>query len=76
MPIIASAKGETVRVIGEAECGLCSDIGDAEGLAKNIIRMRSMPKQYIQEMGENAYAYNKEHFSKKKLMDEIDEYMR
>ncbi|SFN77472.1 Glycosyltransferase involved in cell wall bisynthesis [Pseudobutyrivibrio sp. UC1225] len=76
MPIIASAKGETVRVINEAECGLCSDIGDAEALAKNIIRMRSLPEKYLQEMGENAYAYNKEHFEKKKLMDEIDEYFR
>ena len=76
MPIIASAKGETVRVINEAECGLCSEIGNARALAENIIRMRSMPKNYLREMGENAYAYNKEHFSKKKLMDEIDVYFK
>jgi glycosyltransferase involved in cell wall biosynthesis len=76
MPIIASARGESVRVITEADCGMCSDIGDARALAENIIKMRNLSKDRLQEMGENAYAYNKEHFSKKKLMDEIDEYFK
>ena len=76
MPILASARGETVRVISEADCGLCSDIGDAAALAHNIIKMRNLSADRLQEMGENAYAYNKEHFSKKKLMDEIDVYFR
>ncbi|SCZ78700.1 glycosyltransferase family 4 protein [Pseudobutyrivibrio xylanivorans] len=76
MPIIASAKGETVRVITEADCGMCSDIGDAEALACNIIAMRNLSASRLTEMSENAYAYNKEHFSKKKLMDEIDEYFK
>ena len=76
MPIIASAKGETVRVINEADCGMCSDIGDAHALAMNIIAMRNLSASKLAEMGENAYAYNKEHFSKKKLMDEIDLYVR
>ena len=76
MPIIASAKGETARIIDEADCGMCSDIGDARALADNIISMRNLPVTRLTEMGENAYAYNKEHFSKKKLMDEIDVYFR
>ena len=76
MPIIASAKGETVRVITEADCGMCSEIGDAHALAHNIIAMRNLSAARLTEMSENAYAYNKEHFEKKKLMDEIDEYFR
>lgn len=76
MPIVASAKGETARVIAEADCGMCSDIGDAVGLAKNIIAMRNLSATRIRELGENSYAYNKEHFSKKKLMDDIDVYFR
>lgn len=76
MPILASARGETVRVINEADCGMCSDIGDAQALARNIIAMRNQSESRMTEMGENAYAYNKEHFSKKKLMDEIDVYFR
>lgn len=75
MPIVASAKGETARVISEADCGMCSDIGDARALAMNIIAMRNLPKDRLNEMGENALAYNSEHFSKKKLMDYMDTYL-
>ena len=75
MPIIASAKGETERVIAEAKCGMCSDIGDARALAMNIIAMRNLPEVLRLQMGENALAYNKEHFSKKKLMDYMDTYL-
>ncbi|MBR5637651.1 MAG: glycosyltransferase family 4 protein [Pseudobutyrivibrio sp.] len=75
MPIIASAKGETARVISEADCGICSEIGDARALAMSIISMRNESKTRLQEMGENAYAYNKEHFAKKKLMDIMDGYL-
>lgn len=76
MPIVASAKGETARVISEADCGMCSDIGDAKALAMNIIAMRNLPKDRLNQMGENALAYNSEHFSKKKLMDYMDTYLR
>ncbi|SDB38562.1 Glycosyltransferase involved in cell wall bisynthesis [Pseudobutyrivibrio sp. YE44] len=75
MPIIASAKGETARVISEADCGMCSDIGDAKALAENIIAMRKQSDARLRELGENAYAYNKEHFAKRKLMDEMDNYL-
>lgn len=75
MPIIASAKGETARVISEADCGMCSTIGDARALADNIIAMKKQSATRLREMGENAYAYNKEHFSKAKLMDIMDRYL-
>ncbi len=75
MPIIASAKGETVRVIAEAKCGMCADIGDAKTLAANIIAMRSLSPELLTQMGQNALAYNKAHFDKKTLMDEMDKYL-
>ncbi len=76
MPIIASAKGETERVVTEADCGCCCAIGSAEDLAKSIIYMRNQSKTRLREMGENAYAYNKEHFSKKKLMNQMDDFLQ
>ena len=76
MPIVASAKGETARVIEEAECGVCSDIGDATALAMNIISMRNMSKEKLKTMGQNALNYNKEHFSKQKLMDYQDTFLK
>ena len=76
MPIIASAKGESARVISEADCGMCSAIGDAEALAKNIIAMCDLPEERLLEMGQNALEYNRKNFDKKTLMDQVDEYLR
>ena len=74
MPVFASARGETVRVIGEAECGLCSEIGDAEGLAENIRAMKEMPLLKVNDMRNNARNYCEKYFEKKILMDEMDKY--
>lgn len=76
MPIIASAKGETARIISEADCGMCSDIGDAKELAENICKMAALPKERLIEMSENAKIYNEKHFNKKQLMDQMDFYLR
>jgi len=76
MPIIASAKGETARIIKEADCGLCSNIGDAEELAVNIVAMSNMSSDRLKTLGENSYNYNLSHFQKKTLMDEMDEYLK
>ena len=67
--IIASASGETKRVIDEAACGVCTEIGNAEKLADGI---RNMMKADSAKMGMNARAYFEDHFDKKKLMDEMD----
>ncbi len=76
MPIIASAKGETARIISEADCGMCSDIGNAEELAENICKMAAMSKERLMEMSENAKKYNDKNFNKKQLMDQMDSYLR
>ncbi|MCR5416413.1 MAG: glycosyltransferase family 4 protein [Pseudobutyrivibrio sp.] len=76
MPIIASAKGETARVISEAQCGMCSDIGDEKALAANIIAMSALTSEKQREMGENAHAYNMAHFNKKTLMDEMEKFIQ
>ena len=76
MPIIASAKGETARIINEADCGMCSDIGNPEALAENILKMSDLNEVRLKEMSENAKLYNDKHFNKKTLMDEMDKYLK
>ena len=71
MPIIASASGETKRVIEDAKCGLCSDIGDAEGLCQIINQMK---QEDTQQMENNSREYYLANFEKKKLMDEMEEH--
>ena len=70
--IVASACGETERVVREADCGVCTPIGDAEALAGAILNL--VGNQNIPQMGENALAYYKKHFDKKMLMDGVEYY--
>ena len=72
MPIIASAKGETERVISEANCGECVNIGDSNQLALAIKRASNGTANY----GEEARAYFVEHFAKEKLINEFEQYLR
>lgn len=71
MPVVASAQGETARIINEACCGVCSDIGDAEKLSKAIMKMMTSD---IIKMGENSRYYFENNFDKKMLMDEMEEF--
>lgn len=73
--IIASATGETKRIIDDAGCGICTKIGDAEALAEGIRKIINLEKAEIYEMGNKSRAYFEKHFDKKKLMDEIEEYI-
>ena len=71
-PIIASASGETKRIIEEAQCGICTEIGNAEALAEGI---RKIMTSDISRLGKNSRSYFEAHFDKKILMDEMDKYI-
>lgn len=71
MPIIAAAQGETRRIIEEADCGMCCDIGDDDALADLI---RTMGNVDLSGFGLNSRRYCEEHFNKNNLMDEMKNY--
>lgn len=70
--IVASASGETKRVIEEAGCGICTEIGNADALADGIRKMMNLDSN---SMGLKARVYFEDKFNKKKLMDEMDIYL-
>ena len=72
IPVIASAGGETERIIKEAGCGICCKVGDETELARGI---RQIMKSDLVHMGHNSATYCREHFDKTKLMDEMDRYL-
>lgn len=74
MPIIAAASGETKRIIEEAQCGICSAIGEAEELARAIKMMIDMPS--LEQMEKNSLNYYNRKFSKKELLNRMDQYFR
>lgn len=70
--IIASACGETKRIIEEAQCGICCDIGNEKSLAEII---RKTKKEDTIVWGKRARAYFENAFSKKTLIDMMDDYI-
>ena len=70
-PIIASASGETERIINESKCGICAEIGNPEALAEGIRKMMVLDNK---QMGENSRSYFETHFDKKMIIDQMDRY--
>ena len=73
MPILAAASGETRRVIEEAQCGICSEIGDAKKLAESIIAFGKMEKSGLEKMQENASRYCEMNFEKNTLLNQLEQ---
>lgn len=69
--IIASASGETERIIKESGCGVCCKIGDSDALASGI---RELMNQDKNELGNKARYYFETHYDKTMLMDKMDSY--
>ncbi|MBO1909952.1 glycosyltransferase family 4 protein [Sporosarcina sp. 6E9] len=72
LPVIVSADGEIQDVIHEANAGICSDAGDVQMLANNIIELTSMSEEKREKMAINAINYYKNNFDKSNLLDKMD----
>ena len=70
MPIIASASGETKRIIEDADCGMCCPLGDSEALAEIILKAKA--SSALDEMAQNSIFYNKTHFDKETLIGRLE----
>ena len=71
MPILASAEGETEKLINDAKCGVCVPLGDSIKLAEAIIDYN---KCNSLKLGENSRNYFLEHFEKNTLMNRMERY--
>ncbi|MBU3111451.1 glycosyltransferase family 4 protein [Clostridium lacusfryxellense] len=74
IPILASASGETDKIIKESGSGLCSPAGDYEMLADVIIQLSNESPQRLLELGVNARSYYENNFNKQELLNRIDKY--
>ncbi len=73
MPIIASAGGETRRVIDEAKCGVCCEIGDVKKLAEAISTLLKIGNSGFEKMQENSRKYCEINFEKNTLLNQLEE---
>ena len=75
MPILAAAEGEVEQIINKSGCGFCCNVGDVNGLYEIIVKAMESEHSVFVKQSENAIEYYKENFDKKKLMDEMDNYI-
>lgn len=73
MPIIASANGETKRVIEEAVCGICVELGNETALSKVIVKMIRID---LKKMKKNSISFYDDNFEKQKIMEYMDKYFK
>lgn len=69
MPILASASGETAKIIENARCGYCCTPGDVSALANYIKALKQLD---LSEMKKNSLDYSHNHFNREKLFDYMD----
>lgn len=74
IPIIASAEGETVKIINDANAGVCAPAGDAEKLAKIIVELSVKSNEELEKIGNNARYYYDSNFNKEELLYKMDKY--
>lgn len=63
-PIIGAMDGEGQNLINQSGCGICVDSGDANGLAKALIKVQEMSAAERHEMGKLARQYHFKHFER------------
>lgn len=76
MLILVSADGEVQDIIKEAKCGFVSAAEDAEGLSESIAKLNGLAQEEKVELRRNALEFYQDNFDKKKLLDEMDVYLK
>jgi len=71
-PILAVAKGETKRIIDEADNGYCSNPGDTNALYLNIIKFIESEESLMLKYSINSKLYAEQNFNKHELMNQLD----
>jgi glycosyltransferase involved in cell wall biosynthesis len=71
-PILAMIDGEASAIIRDAKAGLTCGSGDAEGLAKNVLRLSKFDKMELKKMGLNGHSYYKNNFEREMLIEKIE----
>lgn len=61
-PIIAALDGEGARVVDESGAGVSCPAEDAAALAQAVLRLRAMPSDELQRMGEAGQTYYMKNF--------------
>jgi glycosyltransferase involved in cell wall biosynthesis len=75
-PVLAMLDGEGAQIVAEAGAGWVCAAGDAGGLVANVRALTGASVETRNRMGEAGRAYAKEHFDRKMLMDQLEDWLR
>ena len=70
-PILCSANGDASRVVEEAQCGFCSESGDAEGLANSCRAFAEYDDK--KGLGACARTYYEDHYTKERFFVTLEQ---
>ena len=70
-PIIASASGETKRILKESNSGFCSKPENEYLLHKNILKLINLDNKNLNKLGKNSELYFKNNFDNKMITNSI-----
>ena len=71
-PIVAMLNGEGAEIIEEAKCGLSAPAGDSNKLAETILKMASLPKEELLQMGENSRNFFQANYQLSTCIDNLE----
>lgn len=72
-PIVGGLDGEGQRVIAESGAGFAGPAGDAEALARNVMRLFEMSLEERESMGRQGLAYYRDNFDRQKLVVSLEQ---
>ena len=76
VPLVGMLDGEGAKVITEANAGLVSQAGDADGLATAVLAMAAMSVDQRNQLGLNGRAFAQKEFGRSLLMDRLEVLLR
>jgi glycosyltransferase involved in cell wall biosynthesis len=75
-PIVAALDGEAARVVTEAGAGIACPAEDAAALCEAVMRLRAMPPEDLQRLGDAGREYYRRHFDPQVLTGRLLECFR
>ncbi len=75
IPVLASASGESVRILKESNAGLYCNTGDELALVDKIIEFMDYTEAEKKTMANNSRKYFEKNFLKEKLMNDFEEHL-
>ncbi len=72
-PLLVSINGEGAAAAAESGGALVNPAADAAALAQNLLALAAMPAEARAQMGQNAFAYYRSHYSRDMLLAQLEE---